>query len=381
MQMGKQRPASSPFRAAPLTGELAPDDEREFGLALDRSLSGMLPALGGLFGLGVLLFSAWDYWIAPQQAPTTALIRLGLVLLGAIGYRDWDGRIPLAWRCALVYVTHAGAMILSAALLPDGLLLALPAITGVMFPLALVEPRLPRLSALVLAPSLLFLGLAAAQLPEPAFASSVLAYLVMLGLVAGVARFQGRLVRRNFLAERALRHAARHDSLCGVLARGYLLELASHDITLARRYGHPLAIAMLDIDFFKRVNDTWGHPVGDALLRAVSQACADLLRASDYFGRVGGEEFVCVMPETTVEEAIACAERMRMAVGAIHLAIPRGEVRCTISIGVAGLAPGHAGVEDLLADADAALYRAKSNGRDRVELARETMPAFERDNP
>ena len=288
MQMGKQRPASSPFRAAPLTGELAPDDEREFGLALDRSLSGMLPALGGLFGLGVLLFSAWDYWIAPQQAPTTALIRLGLVLLGAIGYRDWDGRIPLAWRCALVYVTHAGAMILSAALLPDGLLLALPAITGVMFPLALVEPRLPRLSALVLAPSLLFLGLAAAQLPEPAFASSVLAYLVMLGLVAGVARFQGRLVRRNFLAERALRHAARHDSLCGVLARGYLLELASHDITLARRYGHPLAIAMLDIDFFKRVNDTWGHPVGDALLRAVSQACADLLRASDYFGRVGG---------------------------------------------------------------------------------------------
>jgi diguanylate cyclase (GGDEF)-like protein len=209
----------------------------------------------------------------------------------------------------------------------------------------------------------------------------VLAYLVMLGLVAGVARFQGRLVRRNFLAERALRHAARHDSLCGVLARGYLLELASHDITLARRYGHPLAIAMLDIDFFKRVNDTWGHPVGDALLRAVSQACADLLRASDYFGRVGGEEFVCVMPETTVEEALACAERMRMAVGAIRLAIPRGEVRCTISIGVAGLAPGHAGVEDLLADADAALYRAKSNGRDRVELARETMAAFERDNP
>ncbi|MGX9219746.1 GGDEF domain-containing protein [Massilia varians] len=379
--MGKQRPASSPFRAAPLAGELAPDDEREFGLALDRSLSGMLPALGGLFGLGVLLFSAWDYWIAPQQAATTALIRLGLVLIGAIGYRDWDGRIPLAWRCALVYITHAGAMILSAALLPDGLLLALPAITGVMFPLALVEPRLPRLSALVLVPSLLFLGLAAAQLPEPAFASSVLAYLVMLGLVAGVARFQGRLVRRNFLAERALRHAARHDSLCGVLARGYLLELASHDITLARRYGHPLAIAMLDIDFFKRVNDTWGHPVGDALLRAVSQACADLLRASDYFGRVGGEEFVCVMPETTVEEALACAERMRMAVGAIRLAIPRGEVRCTISIGVAGLAPAHAGVEDLLADADAALYRAKSNGRDRVELARETLPASEREIP
>lgn len=363
------------------SGKLNAEDEREFGLALDLSLSGALPPLGAMFGIGVLLFSVWDYWIAPQQAATTALLRGGLVLLGALGYVGWKGRIPVAWRCALVYVTHAGAMILSASLLPDGLVLALPAITGAMLPLALIEPRLHRLFGLILLPSLLFLVLAAVQLPEPAFASCIVVYLVMLGLAAAVALFQGRLLRRAFLAERALTYSVRHDHLCGVLARGYLFELAGHDIALARRHGHPLTIAMLDIDHFKRVNDTWGHPAGDALLRAVSQACAGALRAGDYLGRVGGEEFVCVMPETALDDAMACAERLRQAVGALRLAIQGGELRCTISLGVAGLAPGHAGIEELLADADAALYRAKSNGRDRVELAPTAVAAAATDLP
>lgn len=357
-------------------GKLDPPEERAFGQALDRTLSDMLPTFGVVFGIGVLLWSAWDYWISPQDAPTTASLRLALVLLGAIGYYHWHGRIPVAWRCGLVYVTHTAAMILSASLLPDGLILALPAVTGAMFPLALVEPRLHRLAALVALPTLLFLVLGAAVLPDRVFASSVLVFAVMLVLVLAVALFQGRLLRKDFLSEHALTYSVRHDSLCGVLARGYLLELASHDLALARRYGHPLAVGMLDIDHFKRVNDTWGHPVGDALLRAVSKACSGALRASDYFGRFGGEEFVCVMPETDVAEALACAERMRRAVAAVRLDTPAGVVRCTISIGVAELDPGHADIDELLAAADGALYRAKSNGRDRVELAqRAAAPA------
>lgn len=352
------------------TGKLDPADEREFGQALDRSLAATLPVFGPAFGIGVLLFGAWDYWIAPQQAATTVLLRLALVLPGAIGYLRWRGRIPVAWRCGLVYLTHAAAMILSAGLLPGGLVLALPAITGVMFPLALVEPRLGRLAGLVVPPALLFLVLGAAVLPGQVFASSALVYAVMLGLVAAVALFQGHLLRKEFLAERALTYSVRHDSLCGVLARGYLLELATHDIALARRYGHPLALGMVDIDHFKRVNDTWGHAVGDALLRAVSEACSGALRASDYFGRIGGEEFVCVMPETDETEALACAERMRLAVAALRLETPQAVVRCTISIGVAQLEARHADVGALLAAADTALYCAKSKGRDRVELAR-----------
>lgn len=398
MQPGKQRPAASTFtdrgrsrgagdssaalavpvptgwrrlraRIARAGGLLDAPDEREFGLALDRTLSDTLAALGIVFGAGVILFGAWDYWIAPHQAGTTVLVRLSLVLLGSAGYFRWGGRIPLAWRCALVYGTHTGAMILSSALLPDGLVLALPAITGAMFPLALVEPRLHRLFALVLPPSLLFLVLGAVMLPPRIFASCVLVYAVMLALVLVLAMYQGRLRRKDFLAERSLTWSVRHDSLCGILSRGYLLELAAHDVALARRYAHPLAVAMLDIDHFKRVNDTWGHPVGDMLLCAVSRACAAELRASDYLGRYGGEEFVCVMPETSEAEALACAERMRAAVGAVRLEAPSGPVQCTISIGVAALEPRHAGIDALLAAADTALYRAKSGGRNRVEQA------------
>ncbi len=360
------RPGSPAGR---ITGKLDTKAEGEFGQALDRSLCDALPALGLVFGIGVLLFSAWDYWIDPYLASTTLQIRLALVLLGAPGYLSWGGRFPVAWRCALVYLTHAGAMVLSSALLPGGLVLAMPAITGAMFPLALVEPRLRRLFGLVLPPALLFLLLGAQVLAPMVFASCALVYGVVLVLVAAVALFQGRLLRADFLAERALAWSARHDSLSGVLARGYLVELAGHELAAARRYGRPLAIAMLDIDYFKRVNDRWGHAVGDSLLCAVSRACSGQLRASDYFGRVGGEEFVCVMPETGKEEALACAERMRLAVAAVRLAVPDGTVACTISLGVAALDASHADFGALLAAADGALYRAKANGRDRVELA------------
>lgn len=354
---------------ATVLGTLDPPDERAFGIALDRTLGAMLPALGFVFGLAVVLFSAWDYWLAPQRAAESAAVRLALVLFGAIGYFPWRGRLPVAWRYGLVYGTHTSAMILSAALLPNGLGLALPAITGVMFPLALLEPRLQRLFALVLFPSLLFFIVGAAVLPGQTYASSVLIYAMTAALVAVVAVVQGRLRRAAFVAERALAYSAHHDSLSGLLARGYLIELATHDLARARRYGHPLTIGMLDIDHFKRVNDTFGHPVGDALIQAVSKVCSAELRASDYFGRIGGEEFVCVMPDTSQDEALACAERMRRAVAAFRLQTAAGEARCTISIGIAALAPGHADFGSLLAAADAALYQAKSGGRDRIEVA------------
>ncbi len=376
---GEQAGTDEPLAGAPVGrlrtwlaavyGTLDPPDEHAFGIALDRTLGAMLPALGFVFGLAVVLFSAWDYWLAPQRAAISATVRLALVLLGAAGYFSWRGRLPVAWRYGLVYSTHTSAMILSAALLPNGLVLALPAITGVMFPLALLEPRLHRLFALTLFPSLLFLVVGAAVLPRQFLASCVLIYAVAAALVAVVAVVQGRLRRAAFVAERALAYSAHHDSLSGLLARGYLIELAAHDLARARRYGHPLTIGMLDIDHFKRVNDSFGHPAGDALIRAVSKVCSAELRASDYFGRIGGEEFVCVMPDTDQGEALACAERMRRAVAAIRLQTAAGEVRCTISIGIAALAPAHADFGALLAAADAALYQAKSGGRDRIEVA------------
>ena len=354
---------------ARVSGVLGPAEEREFGASLDHMLSDMLPILGAVFGIAVILFSAWDYWIAPEWAGTTAMLRLSLVLVGSLGYANWSPRVPVAWRCALVYVTHTGAMILSSAALPDGLVLALPAITGVMFPLALVEPRLHRIVPMVLLPSLLFAVIGATVLQRDIFIGCLLVYLASLLLMVAMAVSQGRWRRGAFLAERALAYAARHDSLSGALARGYLVELANHDVALAKRYDRPLAICMIDIDHFKRVNDSFGHSAGDALLCEVSRVCAAQLRASDYLGRIGGEEFVCVMPETTEDDALGCAERMRLAVAAVRLETPSGTIGCTISIGIASLRPEHAEFSALLAAADAAMYHAKSTGRDRTVLA------------
>jgi diguanylate cyclase (GGDEF)-like protein len=356
---------------ARISGALEPADERAFGVALDRSLASQLPVFGPVFGAAVILFAAWDYWIAPDRAWTTAMLRLVFVLIGALGYASWRLRVALAWRLALVYATHVGAIILSAALLPGGLVLALPAITGAMFLLALVEPRLHRLLPMFLLPALLFGVLGAALLPRQVFVSSALIYLATLVLATAVALTQGRWRRAAFMAERALAYAAHHDSLCGVLARGYLVELANHDVSLARRYGHPLAVAMIDIDHFKRVNDSFGHAAGDTVLCAVSQACSAQMRGSDYIGRMGGEEFVCVMPETTREQALACAERMRLGVAALRVQTSAGSVVCTISIGLAGLCKEHTDFDAVLAMADAAMYQAKANGRNRVVLAQD----------
>jgi diguanylate cyclase (GGDEF)-like protein len=126
---------------------------------------------------------------------------------------------------------------------------------------------------------------------------------------------------------------------------------------------------MLDIDHFKRVNDVHGHAAGDVVLCAMVSACRRCLRASDYLGRVGGEEFVCVMPELSAADALACAERMRREVAAQRVPVDGGRLHITVSLGLAVLDDAHADWESLLRAADAALYRAKAQGRDRTVLA------------
>jgi len=260
-------------------------------------------------------------------------------------------------------------MTISAALLDDGLLLALPALTGVLFLLALIEPRVRRCLALALAPALLFTALGALRMPPAVFLDSLLLYCLSLLLACLVAFVTGRFRQRAYLIEQALLRASRYDSLSGALARGYVSELAAHDVAVARRHGHPLAVAMLDIDYFKRVNDTHGHAAGDRVLAALAGACRDAMRASDYLGRIGGEEFVCVMPETALADALACAERIRLGIAALRVPIAAGTLRVTVSIGVAALDAERRDWAALLAAADAALYRAKAEGRDRIVAA------------
>lgn len=340
-----------------------------FDAQVDADLGRLLPVLGPVCGLFVILFGAWDAWLDPARAPLTLRIRVVLVLLGTLAYAG--GRLGWSptWRCAWLYATHAGAMVLCATLLAQGLVLALPGLTGALFLLALVEPRPRRFLVATLPPTILLVLLAALALDPPLLINTLLLYALSWPLALCVALAVLHLRRRAYVAEQAILEAVRRDSLSGALSRAYVTELAMHDLSLARRYRRPMAVAMLDIDHFKRVNDTHGHAVGDQALCAMVGACASQLRASDYIGRVGGEEFVCVMPETGADEALACAERIREAIAALCLATPSGPLRFTVSAGVAVLGPEHGDWPGLLRSADAALYRAKACGRNRTVLA------------
>ena len=179
----------------------------------------------------------------------------------------------------------------------------------------------------------------------------------------------GAFRRQAFLSQKRLLHSTRHDSLSGAANRAFLTELGHREIALARRHNHPLAAAMIDIDHFKQVNDRYGHAVGDIVIRQLVKTCTGNLREGDLFGRFGGEEFVCVMPQTDAGEALACTERMRRSIEALRVVSGPASVRFTISAGVAVLDPADEGWEALLRQADQALYRAKSDGRNRTVLA------------
>lgn len=167
------------------------------------------------------------------------------------------------------------------------------------------------------------------------------------------------------LAEQAIR-----DPLTGLINRRELSRLLNEEIRRAERYGRHLAVAWIDLDHFKRVNDHHGHAAGDTVLQWLSQLLTDSIRSVDVIGRVGGEEFVALFPEMDLEEAMEAAERLRKLVSHQGVTLADGlEVRLTISLGVA-LYPDHGGTaEELCIAADRAMYRAKESGRNRVVLA------------
>ncbi len=163
------------------------------------------------------------------------------------------------------------------------------------------------------------------------------------------------------------------DVLTGWNNRRYLTVRLGEELARARRDGTTLVCLMLDIDHFKKVNDTWGHAAGDAVLRELAQRIEGEVRASDVAARYGGEEFVVLLPDTTVDAASNLAERIRTAVSSSPIDLPCGEsITITASIGIAEVSPRPAESDlktmgdALIARADLALYAAKSAGRDRV---------------
>jgi diguanylate cyclase (GGDEF)-like protein/PAS domain S-box-containing protein len=166
--------------------------------------------------------------------------------------------------------------------------------------------------------------------------------------------------------EERLREVAIRDPLTGIFNRRHFFEVAQQLREMSIRHEWPLSVAVLDADHFKAINDAHGHAAGDEALRGLVRAARKNLRASDVLARYGGEEFVLLMPQTGLDEATRAAERMRAAVAEEKVVYEGREIALTVSIGVATRAADES-VEALLNRADAALYRAKDAGRNRVE--------------
>jgi diguanylate cyclase (GGDEF)-like protein len=185
---------------------------------------------------------------------------------------------------------------------------------------------------------------------------------VTLAVVLSARRSIGLLAALH-RREEALSRLATTDDLTGLTNRRQFLELCSEEMLRARRYRQPLAFLELDLDFFKRINDAYGHAAGDAVLKALARVGQACLRDVDHFGRLGGEEFGMLLPNTDIEGALHLAGRIVAAVAACE--VPAGELvlRFTTSIGVSALDGDDQGFEEVFARADKALYEAKAGGR------------------
>ena len=156
------------------------------------------------------------------------------------------------------------------------------------------------------------------------------------------------------------------DGMTGLNNRRHFSALAAMEWSRFKRYGRPLALLMLDIDFFKSINDRYGHDVGDQVIRAVADILQKQKRSSDVVGRMGGEEFALLLPEASVESAAAAGDRLRRLLAEGPIAVGEDRIPVTLSVGVATCHLGTSGIEQLLKEADIALYEAKRTGRNRV---------------
>ena len=168
----------------------------------------------------------------------------------------------------------------------------------------------------------------------------------------------------------AMRRLAITDELTGVANRRQLMETGAAEVARARRYQRPLSVLMVDIDHFKHINDRWGHATGDRVIQVMARLLCDTIRQQDHGGRLGGEEFAAILPETDLAGAQTLAERVRVLAASCVRALNDGDapVSFTVSIGVAMLDANDEGLESLLQRADRALYQAKADGRNRVAV-------------
>ena len=332
----------------------------------------LMPVPTALLGLGTLLIYFWDYLIDPQGAEITLYVRLFSASILAIcafavtQFKSVRELEPLVW---FIPLSSAIGTLLTLYLLEDGfrwgaggytmsfVLVALFAVR--VRPVAIVNLALLLLTVLVL----LLKGVSLLILENSLFFS-------VAGLVVGCAvAFQlESIYRRSFRLQERLEMESRTDPLTGILNRRALCEEATRRLEESERLSLPMSVLALDLDHFKHINDRYGHPIGDDILKNFVALVQPALRPYDLLGRMGGEEFVVVLPQTVLEEARGVAERIRQTVEDQLRSSLNSEARCTVSIGVAEHWEAEASMDDLFKAADDALYDAKSGGRNRVSV-------------
>jgi diguanylate cyclase (GGDEF)-like protein len=201
--------------------------------------------------------------------------------------------------------------------------------------------------------------------PAPEFAASPMIEIQVVEEAIG--ELHASLLQ-NEEARRALENLANRDGLTGLTNRRHFMLLADAELQRAQRYRRPITVGMADLDFFKKLNDSYGHAAGDTVLRAVAALMQETLRQSDLVGRYGGEEFAFLFPESTLAEAATLAERFRARCADYDIRLADGRlVRVTLSMGLADAS--ECPLEIALKRADDALYAAKHQGRNRVVVA------------
>jgi diguanylate cyclase (GGDEF)-like protein len=174
--------------------------------------------------------------------------------------------------------------------------------------------------------------------------------------------------------EEKLKYLATHDSLTRLINRSSMEEQLKNELLRADRYKHALSIFLLDLDHFKSINDTYGHQVGDAVLQKISRVIEGLIRKIDYAGRYGGEEFIIILPETSIGKAELLAERMCKQIAENSIQIANDDkLNITASIGIASFPEHGKSCSEIVSAADSAMYAAKDAGRNCVRTAKTTV--------
>lgn len=288
-----------------------------------RTLPLGMAALGLLFGV---TFAAIDQWVTPNMTP----FMLGAVAVGLL----------LCWRPSV----SAGFYLAAYALFFETMGRDQPDVQVVL------SNRINGLVAVVLA-----------------WAVSVVLWRNFTRLQ--LSQQQLAVVNAELqVRQKELQRLTRLDGLTGLYNRNTFVELTRLELARAQRQGSATSILLLDLDLFKHVNDTWGHPAGDAVLKNVSAVVNNSVRSTDLVGRLGGEEFIILLPNTPIDAARWLAEKVRASVERSPTAWNNGQIHSTVSIGVASTtAVENRDFDHLYSSADQALYSAKEKGRNRVE--------------